>query len=785
MPKKSNRVILRWFIVLVIASLLFFPSFSVISGESSSPYDDRSTEKETDNSGSLEGAESIYDWYDLYDVRDDLGGDYVLENDLNEQTDGYDELAAEDANEVTDRGEWESGIEYDQNDLVTNDGEQYYAMVDHLSDDDNEPGSWGSDYEEYWVAGVDGAVEGDTLGWRPIAHSAESGDDGFFGSLDGQGYSIDDFYIDREHEDQVGIISVSTGEVRNIEMETFEVSGDDDVGAIVGENYHDSLVENVHVSDGIIKGQTAGGIAGRSWRGDILHSSAEVTLEGQYMGGIAGQGTNSLTSNCYAQVETARDFEDWRVGGLIGWQFIGTIKNSHAEVDISGGDQLGGIAGQASNKVIINNTYAEGEVSSGGSDIGGIVGRSDREIEVKNSFFNGTVSGIDNVGTIMGDFAWRGDDPSWIIDTMSTPCDDYPIIGANEYDKGETVGRVTQAPLEDMRNINLYTEGVGDEGWRDYEPLDRAWNITAIDEQEERSLPYIVDDDESVWYIDQTLFDLEVVVEGDGEVEVSWNGDSSIVEDTETFEFPHYQDVDLEISSTADGWHFYNWTGYVEPFDEYEENIGFEMPADDITITANIYESFLEVDTQYWEGEGEIGESVDFEVTITYLCAIEFDIFVRATEAFEEDDGATIDLDNVEIDSEYIESTPLESVGNDVDVLDGSSDPISEPEELDLTWTINIPLGIPHGTHYHTVFEYELIPDDEGMDSNTNNQSDVSDTGQDVQTFQMNPSQDTAPPETNLDRIDAGETIDVSPFIPVLFIVIFMTLRASLAKIDF
>ena len=41
----------------------------------------------------------IWDWYDLHAIRNDLGGDYILMNDLDSTTAGYTELASETAND--------------------------------------------------------------------------------------------------------------------------------------------------------------------------------------------------------------------------------------------------------------------------------------------------------------------------------------------------------------------------------------------------------------------------------------------------------------------------------------------------------------------------------------------------------------------------------------------------------------------------------------------------------------------------------------------------------------
>ena len=52
----------------------------------------------TTSNNENEDAIEISDWYDLDAVRDDLSSDYVLVNDLDENTAGYDEIAGPDAN---------------------------------------------------------------------------------------------------------------------------------------------------------------------------------------------------------------------------------------------------------------------------------------------------------------------------------------------------------------------------------------------------------------------------------------------------------------------------------------------------------------------------------------------------------------------------------------------------------------------------------------------------------------------------------------------------------------
>ena len=94
--------------------------------------------------GCAPGPTEIRDWYDLHAVRNDLGGSYILMNDLDSASAGYIELASETANEG--RG-WEpigtpddgftgsfNGQGYDIRDLFINrPDEDYVGLFSHIS----------------------------------------------------------------------------------------------------------------------------------------------------------------------------------------------------------------------------------------------------------------------------------------------------------------------------------------------------------------------------------------------------------------------------------------------------------------------------------------------------------------------------------------------------------------------------------------------------------------------------------------------------------------------------
>jgi len=130
-----------------------------------------SVEDESLSGGSIaeEDAVEIEDWHDLDAVRDDLDGDYILMNDLDEDTDGYDEL-------VDTEDGWEP-IGYDDNEFTgTFDGDEHEIRdlyIDHPNTnyiglfgyiDDGEVRNIGvvnADVSGYWyVGGVVGVNSG-------------------------------------------------------------------------------------------------------------------------------------------------------------------------------------------------------------------------------------------------------------------------------------------------------------------------------------------------------------------------------------------------------------------------------------------------------------------------------------------------------------------------------------------------------------------------------------------------------------------------------------------------
>ena len=232
--------------------------------------------------------------------------------------------------------------------------------------------------------------EGD--GWRPIGGLANDGwDTGFNATFEGNGNTITNLFIDRDDAGtdwtagyRVGLFGIAGEDsvIKNLNLTNVDVSGDEEVGGLVGATLGE--VNNVSVA-GSVSGTNidTGGVVGFLVRSSILSSSFNGTVSG--------------TSS--------------HIGGLVGTNFVGTIRHSHASgtVSTSGSiaSNVGGLAGQ--NSGLIYASYATNIVNASGSLwVGGLVGQNGGPYirdkgTILASYASGNVSGRGAVGGLVGE----------------------------------------------------------------------------------------------------------------------------------------------------------------------------------------------------------------------------------------------------------------------------------------------------------------------------------------------------------------------------------------------
>ena len=297
----------------------------------------------------------IWDWYDLDAVRDNMVSKYILMNDLDSTTSGYEELASPTSNE----GEgWQPIGTTDNRFTGILDGQGYEVRDMFI----NRPDGYG--------VGLFGAI-------------------GEVGVINGIGV-VD---VDVIGEIIVGGLAASSHGTVSHSYSTGSVSGITDVGGLLGINTFE------HVSDSystcsVAGDRFVGGLIGYSG-GPVSDCYATGNVIGDdHIGGLMGQSTGHV-SNSYA---TGSVTGNSSIGGLMG-ENEGKVSNSYAIGNVSGDTRIGGLIGRTHGFDIVDNSYSTGSVT-GNSYVGGLVGGSYGT--VSNSYATGSVAGISYVGGLVG-----------------------------------------------------------------------------------------------------------------------------------------------------------------------------------------------------------------------------------------------------------------------------------------------------------------------------------------------------------------------------------------------
>jgi hypothetical protein len=217
-----------------------------------------------------------------------------------------------------------------------------------------------------------------------------------------------------------GLVGYSSGYISDSHAEG-NVDGFYQVGGLVGSTGGgDVNITNSYATGDVSGVDNIGGLVGLLDQNHSItysHATGDVTGSGEYIGGLVGWlAFGASISNSYANTGTVTgtgtdedvfdeygeiiDEGDHGIGGLVGYS-SGYISDSHAEGNVDGFYQVGGLVGSTGVASYITNSYAKGEVT-GGDEIGGLVGRLDEDHEITNSYATGDVTGDDDIGGLVG-----------------------------------------------------------------------------------------------------------------------------------------------------------------------------------------------------------------------------------------------------------------------------------------------------------------------------------------------------------------------------------------------
>ena len=218
-----------------------------------------------------------------------------------------------------------------------------------------------------------------STGWVPIGSNSNR----FSSVFEGNGHTIAHLYINRSNGDNIGLFAVTdaTAQINNIKLSDVNVTGDDDTGSLVGENY-----------------------------GSIISIDVIGTVNGNLdTGGLVGENSGQITL-CAANVMVTGalgSFASANIGGLVGFHRNGVISESSAIGNVVGAATVGGLLGVNWSRIV--NTYAEGTVS-GNTQVGGLVGFNfiSRGGMITNSYAIGHLTGGGVIGSLVGGLVGAG-----------------------------------------------------------------------------------------------------------------------------------------------------------------------------------------------------------------------------------------------------------------------------------------------------------------------------------------------------------------------------------------
>ena len=254
--------------------------------------------------------------------------------------------------------------------------------------------------------------------WAPIGTKEKP----FKGIFDGNDKTVSNLTVTGENN--VGFFGYADAcSIKNLKLANVNVSGKDCVGAVAGQVYSTSTIDNCHVSGNIkVEGKTnVGGIVGKYY---VKVSNSSVIGD--------GIGTSYVKG-----VYDKADLEGDNVGGIMGHggennNFAGnTVKN----ITISGTRKVGGIVGTTNRDTDLSNCtvqnvkiettatadYAASNASS--MDLGGLIGH------YYNSGSNGKIESVTVSGVT--------------FDTKDGLADAGAVIGGDRGTSGAPAGNVT------------------------------------------------------------------------------------------------------------------------------------------------------------------------------------------------------------------------------------------------------------------------------------------------------------------------------------------------------
>lgn len=165
--------------------------------------------------------------------------------------------------------------------------------------------------------------------WTPIGTDNSNS---YKGAFDGNGKTITGLTVTGSN-DYAGLFGRigSGGKVMNVKLEGVQIESDNEMSAVGGvAGYSYGNIENCSVSGSVIgrgKNSIVGGVVGYQWDGSITGCSSSATVNaGNVAGGVAGSTQSATLTGCYATGDVT--LESINQGGNFAGGVVGSNTNS-------------------------------------------------------------------------------------------------------------------------------------------------------------------------------------------------------------------------------------------------------------------------------------------------------------------------------------------------------------------------------------------------------------------------------------------------------------------------
>lgn len=249
---------------------------------------------------------------------------------------------------------------------------------------------------------LDVAPYNSASGWEPIGlfvGESSTANQPFTGSYDGSCFRIYNLFIHRPTTVGVGLFTYARFAVlTNITLERCNVRGGYNTAALIAYAYSVDFT-NCQVTGYVYGGGSSGGMIGRCKNANVADCNARCYVTaGMDIGGLIGYAEFSNITNCYSRRSVSGSA--W-VGGLVGYAPDSVINDCFSSADVTAvAKSCGGLVASGW-RLIINRSYALGNVN-GHDDCGGLAGHLD-DVTINNCFARGNVSASDHhAGGLVG-----------------------------------------------------------------------------------------------------------------------------------------------------------------------------------------------------------------------------------------------------------------------------------------------------------------------------------------------------------------------------------------------